>query len=166
MTAKCPLEVRVSIGDVNCSTMCARSVATVQHGPGGCCECGHVLDTEGERHMPRSCTWKRRGRPPTVCESVPRDLHRKSEAGHTCLRGQRQFQENSLMKHFKPCGELAAGVREPVRPSADVTREEDFGGQSGGAEVEVRRKVSCAELAHAQNCVVRDSITTTDGHRR
>ena len=37
-------------------------VATVQQEPGGWCECGHVLDTEGERHVLRSCTWKRRGR--------------------------------------------------------------------------------------------------------
>ena len=33
MTATCLVEVCVSIGDVNCSTMCARSVATVQHEP-------------------------------------------------------------------------------------------------------------------------------------
>ena len=70
------------------------------------------------------------------------------------------------MKHFRPCGELAAGVRQPESPSADVTRQEDFGGTCEGAEVEVRREVSCAELAQAQNCVVRDSISPTDGHRR
>ena len=37
---------------------------------------------------------------------------------------------------------------------------------SRGAEVEARREASCAELAQAQNCVVRDSISPTDGHRR
>ena len=68
---------------------------------GGWCECGHVLDTEGERHVPRSRTWKRRGRgqrgglPPTVCESVPKDLRRKSESGHTCLRGHSSRQGSS-----------------------------------------------------------------------
>ena len=68
---------------------------------GGWCECGHVLDTQGERHVPRSRTWKRRGRgqrgglPPTVCESVPKDLRRKSESGHTCLRGHSSRQGSS-----------------------------------------------------------------------
>ena len=33
-------------------------------------------------------------------------------------------------------------------------------------EIEVRREVSCAELAQAQNCVVSDSISPTSGHRR
>ena len=63
-------------------------------------------------------------------------------------RKQRQFQENSLVKHFRPCGELEAGVRQPVRPSAVVTREQDFGGKSGGAEV-VHRGVRCDGLWRA-----------------
>ena len=53
------------------------------------------------------------------------------------------------MKHFRLCGELAAGVQQPESPSADVTRQEDFGGTSEGAEVEARREASCAELAQA-----------------
>ena len=112
--------------------------------------------------------------PPTHCLRICpkrsaeriRSWPHKRQRSQESPRKQWQFQENSLVKHFRPCGELAAGVRQPVRPSADVTREEDFGGKSGGAEVEVRREVSCAELAQAQNCVVRDSIRPTDGHRR
>ena len=180
MTAKCLVEVCVSIGDAKRSTMCARSVATGHQKQGGWCECGHVLNTEGERHVLRSCTWKRRGREQrgglfiTHCLQIcPKRFTQKiqiwphlSQRSQPSPRKQWQFQENSLMKHFRPCGELAAGVRQQGRPSADVTREEYFGGKSGGAEVEVRREVSRAELAQAQSCVVRDSISPTDGHRR
>ena len=82
-----------------------------------------------------------------------------SQRSQQSPRKQWQFEKNSLMKHFKPCGELAAGVRQPGSLS-------DFGGTSEGAEVEARREASCVELAQAQNCVVRDSISPTDGHRR
>ena len=89
----------------NCSTVCVRSVAAGQQETnwGGRCECGEVLDTEGERHMPRSCTWKRRGRAqrgglskPLVCEPVQmRSAQQYPRAGRTRLRDHNSRQGSS-----------------------------------------------------------------------
>ena len=107
---------------------------TTGNKPGGWCECGHVLDTEGgktyaqELHMEtarsRSKRWLRShclricaNRSAQNIWSWPHPSQRSQQSP----RKQWQFpnrprrQESCVKKHVRPCGELAAGVRQPRR---------------------------------------------------
>ena len=167
MTVKSLMKVCVSIGDVNCTT-CARGLwqldTTSRVDAASAATCwtqrvkniypeaahgnGEVADNEVASH-PQSANLSQE-----ICAANPKLATLVSEV-------------TAVAKGAVAIpGELLDEALQPESPSADVTRQEDFGGTCEGAEVEERREVSCAELAQAENCVVRDSISPTDGHRR
>ena len=120
MTAKCLVEVCVSIGDVNCSTMCARSVATEQHetdaASAATCWTQKVEDTDpGPAHENGEFADNEVASHPLIA-NLSQEI---------CGHNSRQGQESCMMKHFRLCGEFAAGVRQPRRPRHSRLRSEE-----------------------------------------
>ena len=121
-----------------------------------------MLDTEGGRRWPRSCTWKRRGCgqrggfAPTDRESVQRDLRRKSRTGRTCLRDHKSRQGSSGSSQSDHDARRAA--RRSTSGLAQSLQQECGSEEAETPEIEVRTEVSCAELTQAKKWVVSDSI--------
>ena len=144
---------------------------TTGNKPGGWCECGHVLDTEGgktyaqELHMEtarsRSKRWLRShcsaNLRKQVCAEYPELAAPVSEittVAKEAVAVRKKLLDEALQT-LRRVGSSSTAAGVPKRRC-----------DSRGAEVEARREASYAELAQAQNCVVRDSISPTDGHRR
>ena len=164
MTVKSQMKVCVSICDVNCTT-CARGL--------------WLLDTTSRVDAASAATcWTQR-----VKDIYPEAAHGNGEvadnevASHplSANLSQEICAENPKLATL--FSEVTAVAKEAVAVPGELLDEalqvlRRVGSRSAAAEedktvvIEVRREVSCVEVAQAQNCVVTDSISPTDGHRR
>ena len=171
-TALYLMKVCVSIGDVNCSAMCVRSVAAGQQ------------ETNLVDGASAATCWTQRVK--DICpgaahgngEVALKEVASQPLSANLCKQVCAEYLELAApVSEITTVAKKAVAIPEPTTTPGELRKEacqalRRVSSRSAAAEedktveIEVRREVSCAELAQAQNCVVSDSISPTSGHRR